>query len=52
MGVILRGVALGEKTIMPNAETAALLRAVLDELCAGMSPLDVGTEDTRRFETA
>jgi hypothetical protein len=28
---------------MPDAETAALLRAVLDELCASMSPFDVGT---------
>jgi hypothetical protein len=28
---------------MPNAETAAVLRAVLDEVCADLSPLDTVT---------
>jgi hypothetical protein len=28
---------------MPDAETAALLRAVLDEVCAGISPSDTVT---------
>jgi hypothetical protein len=28
------------KIAMPDAETAALLRVILDELCAGMSPFD------------
>ena len=28
---------------MPDAETAALLRAVLDEICADVSPFDTVT---------
>lgn len=28
---------------MPDAETVALLRAVLDELCASISPFDAST---------
>jgi hypothetical protein len=28
---------------MPDAETAALLRSVLDELCASISPFDAST---------
>lgn len=28
---------------MPNPETTTLLRAVLEELCAGLSPSDVST---------
>jgi hypothetical protein len=28
---------------MPNPETAALLRAVLEELCVSFSPFDAGT---------
>jgi hypothetical protein len=28
---------------MPDAETAALLRALLDEVCAGVSPFDAAT---------
>jgi hypothetical protein len=28
---------------MPDAETAAVLRAVLDEVCADLSPLDTVT---------
>lgn len=28
---------------MPNAETAVVLRAVLDELCANVPPLDART---------
>jgi hypothetical protein len=31
------------EAVMPDAETAALLRAVLDEVCAGVSPLDTVT---------
>jgi hypothetical protein len=31
------------EAVMPDAETAALLRAVLDEVCAGVSPFDTVT---------
>lgn len=44
----------GEVT-MPNAETAAVLRAVLDELCADISRYDASTRTnvaSRLLETA
>jgi hypothetical protein len=46
---------------MPNAETAAVLRAVLDEVCADISPLDTVTrtnvassllEETRQAQSS
>lgn len=32
-----------EEVVMPDAETAALLRTVLDEVCASISPSDTST---------
>jgi hypothetical protein len=40
---------------MPDAETIALLRAVLDELCASLSPFDASTRTnvaSKLLETA
>ena len=40
---------------MPDAETAAMLRAILDELCANLSPSDASTRTnvaSKLLETA
>jgi hypothetical protein len=37
-----RNVAVGE-VVMPDSETAALLRVILEELCASVSPFDAQT---------
>jgi hypothetical protein len=40
---------------MPDAETTALLRAVLDEVCASLSPFDASTRTdvaSKLLETA